>query len=112
MGLVARFPRMSAWLMVLVILGATTLGTLQALHALEPAMPAHLERVHGIIVAIRAGEIFAVRVPGRTQLLWFRAAPDAPISMAHLWRHLHERAGTDIFYLDQGQGPLLAWIAD
>lgn len=112
MILLARFPRIMAWIVVLVVLGTATLGALQGLHVLEPDMPVPMAHIHGIIVAVKAGEVFAVRVPGHAGVLWFHAAPDAPLSFAHLLRHLHEHASTDIYYEGQRQGLPLAWIAD
>jgi hypothetical protein len=102
----------------LILLGLATISAAQGLHALEPAAPEHLDHVHGVIAAIRGEDVFAVRVPGRSGVIWFRVAGGAHISFAHLERHLHEQAGTDVFYVDQrGQGdqprdPLLAWLAD
>ena len=118
MGLPARFPRVSAWLMTLILLGLATMGAVQGLHALEPAAPERLDHVHGVITAIRGGDVFAVRVPGHAGVIWFRIARGAHISLAHLERHLHEQASTDVYYEDQPDQrgrphePLLAWLAD
>lgn len=112
MRLAARFPGFTAWLMTLALLGMTTLGALQGLRALEPIAPGHLEHIHGVITAIHGGGIFAVRTPGRAGVIWFRVARGAHISLTHLERHLHEQAGTDVYYQDQPHEPLLAWVAD
>jgi len=53
-----------------------------------------------------------VRVPGHAKMVWFRIAQGAPISLAHIQRHMQEHAPTDVFYLDQPQGLPLAWVAD
>jgi len=108
----ARFPRVAAWLMTLTLLGLTTLGALQGLRALEPAAPERLDHVHGVITAMRGGGVFAVRVAGHPGVVWFRIARGAHISLAHLERHLHEQAGTDVYYEDQPNEPMLAWLAD
>lgn len=112
MGLLARFPRIAAWLVVLALVGMGTLCALQGLRALEPQTPERLEHVHGIVVAMRAGDQFAVRAPGHVGIIWFRIASGARISLAHLERHLQEHASTDVYYLDQGQDMPLAWVAD
>jgi hypothetical protein len=112
MALFSRFPRLAAWIVSLALIGAGTYGGLLGLRALEPVLPAHLAHIHGVIVAVRMNGMFAVQVPGKASLLWFRPAPGAPISLAHLWRHVHERAGTDVFYQPQPQGVPLAWEAD
>jgi len=119
MGLLARFPKFAAWVIVLLLVGVGTLCALRGLRALEPGAPPHLNHIQGIVVAVRAGGDFAVRVAdhaGRTghtgNTLWFHVAQGARVSLAHLQRHLQERAPTDVFYLDQRQGLPLAWIAD
>lgn len=112
MRLLARFPRLAAWVMALALVGMGTLCALQGLRALDPGVPSRLEHVHGIIVAMRAGDRFAMRVPGHTGNVWFRVANGAHISLAHVLRHLQEHAPTDVYYQDQQQGPPLAWIAD
>jgi hypothetical protein len=104
--------------MTLTLLGLATICAVQGLHALEPEAPEHLDHVHGVITAIRSGNVFAIQVPGHSGVIWFRIARGAHISLAHLKRHLHEQAGTDVFYVDQpSQGdrphdPLVAWLAD
>ncbi len=117
MALLARFPRVSAWLVTLALIGLTTLGALQGLRALEPVASESLEHVHGVIIAMRGESTFAVQVSGRSDaVIWFRIAPGSSISLAHLERHLHERAATDVYYLEQPSGQRhelpLAWIAD
>lgn len=112
MSLFARFPRLTAWVLVLALLGMGTLCALQGLRALDSSAPPRLDFVHGTIVAIQAPDRFAVRVSGHTGNIWFRVAHGAHISLAHIQRHLRERAPTDIYYQDQQQGMPLAWIAD
>lgn len=111
MNVPARFPKVGAWLVILVLLGVATLGALQGLRALEPSAPTHLEHVHGVITEMRGADDFAMRIPGHAGLEWFRVAPGAHISMAHLERHMHEQAPTDVYYQEQ-HGSLLAWLAD
>lgn len=116
MGLFARFPKLAAWVMVLALVGVGTLSAWQGLRALEPGAPSHLSHIQGVVVAVRAGGEFAVRVPSHSghpgNTLWFQVAHGARISLAHLQRHLRERAPTDVYYQDQRQGLSLAWVAD
>ena len=108
-----RYPRFSAWLVSLALVGAGTLGGMFGLQALQPVIPAHLGHVHGVIVAVEPNGMFAVSVPGHKNRIWFKPAPGSSISLAHLLRHLHEHAPTDVYYqLIQQQGVLLAWDAD
>lgn len=108
----ARYPRLAAWVVALALIGVGTFGGVQGLRAMQPALPANLAQVHGVVVAVKNGGMFAVQVPGYNSPLWFRVAPGASISLDHLRRHLHERAGTDIFYQALPHGVLLAWDAD
>lgn len=108
----SRYSQLAAWLIVLALVGSMTLGALLGLRALEPSAPAHLDHAHGVIVSIKGDDTFAVRESGHASPIWFRIARGAPISLAHLRRHLTEHAPTDVFYQDQRQGAPLAWVAD
>ncbi len=110
----ARFPRFSAWVVVLALIAVGTAGGVLGLRAMQPTAPANLAHVHGIIVSVQNNGTFAVQLPGAKSMLWFRIAPGAPISLDHLRRHLHERAPTDIYYQTQIRlrGMFLAWEAD
>lgn len=116
MGLFARFPKLTAWVIVLAVVSVGTLCAVQGLRALEPGAPPYLSHVQGIVVAVQAGGAFAVRVPGHAgqpgNNLWFHVAHGAHISLAHLQRHLQEHAPTDVYYQSQRQGLPLAWVAD
>jgi hypothetical protein len=108
----ARYPQFAAWLIVIIMVGLATLCALQGLHALEPAAPAHLEHVHGVITAFRGSDDFAMRVPGHASVVWFHIAHGSHLSLAHLRRHLGEQAPTDVFYQEQQRGLPLVWLAD
>jgi len=113
MHFLARFPFVAAWIVAFTLIVVGTLIALQGLRALEPSAPGELDHLHGIIVATRAGEAFAVEVPGHAKPIWFRVARGAPVSFAHILRHLQEHAPTDIYYLQaRHDGMPLAWIAD
>jgi len=113
MKLHARFPRFTAWLVVAALIGTTTIAAVAALHTLGSSTSLQLHHAHGVITAIQGNDEFALEVPGRPDVEWFRVAPGAHISMAHLWRHLHERAATDVLYqVAAGPGMPLAWTAD
>jgi hypothetical protein len=112
--MIARFPRLAAWLTAVVLIAITTAGSLMGLRLLPPPAPAaaSAHHVHGLIVAIHDGHEFALEVPGQRGMEWFHIAPGAPISVAHLWRHLHERAPTDVTYQVENSGMLVAMSAD
>lgn len=107
-----RFPRVTAWVVTLALIGFATLGALQGLRALEPGAPQHMEHMHGIITTMRGTDDFAVRETGHSENVWFHIARGAHVSCAHMLRHLREHAPTDIYYLEQQNGPPLAWIVD
>lgn len=112
MNLPARFPKLTAWLVTLALLSLATLGALQGLRLLEPSEPQRLEDARGVVVAMRGEDTFALRIPGHAGLEWFRVARGAHISLAHLQRHMHERAATVVFYQEEPHGMPLAWVAD
>ena len=109
-------PRLAAWLVSLMLIGAGTAASLVGIQALTPPLPhstsGKLVHVHGLIVAMARNETFAVRVPGQKAWLWMHCTSDARISIAHLERHLSERAPTDVQYEVGPQGVLLAVYAD
>jgi hypothetical protein len=111
MCLLARVPRFSAWLVTLVLVASVTAAVVCGLPALQPPPPPHLLHAHGLIVAVR-GDAFALRVPGHANVLWFRVTTNGHISMAHLRRHMQERAPTDVAYQAEGPSNLMAWTAD
>ena len=108
----ARYPRLAAWVVSLALIGVGTFGGVLGLRALQPAIPANLAHVHGVIVTVENNGVFAVQAPGSNSPLWFRIAPGAPISLDHLRRHLHEHAATDVYYQARQHGVQLAWEAD
>ncbi|MGO8949483.1 MAG: hypothetical protein ACLQUY_17900 [Ktedonobacterales bacterium] len=112
MRLLARFPTFTAWVVAVALIGIGTFLALQGLRALQPSAPPHLEHIHGVIVATREGDQFAVQTPGHTKPVWFIVAPGAHVSFAHVLRHMHEHAPTDVYYQTQSHGLPLAWIAD
>jgi hypothetical protein len=112
MALLLRFPRFTAWLVATLLVGGATSGAALGLHALATLAPVPLRHVQGLIVAVQGSDEFALSVPGRPGVEWFRVAPGAHVSMAHLRRHERERAATDVIYEAVGRGMPLAWTAD
>ncbi|HEV7128038.1 MAG TPA: hypothetical protein VGN32_11425 [Ktedonobacterales bacterium] len=106
------WPRLAAWLVVVLLVGVTTAASLRAMRQLAPVAPPDVVRVEGLVVAMRPDGTFALREPGHGGWLWLRPAPGAGISLAHLWRHLREHAETDVSYEVERHGMALAWIAD
>lgn len=110
--MISRFPRLASWVTAVALIGLTTAGPLLGLRALPLAQPGSYRHIEGHIVAIRGEREFALEVPGHSGMEWFEIASGTPISMAHLWRHLHERAPTDVIYEVEGAGKLMAMSAD
>lgn len=108
----ARWPRVAAWLVVLALVGTTTVASLWAVHQLAPLVPPGTRHAQGIVVALRPDGTFALRLAGQRALLWLRPAPGADISLDHLWRHMREHAPTDVTYQSERQGIAVAWSAD
>lgn len=112
--MVAHYPRLAAWVVVLALIGIVTFGGTLGLRALKPAVPANLAHVHGVVVAVQNNGTFAVKTPEYNSPLWFRIVQGAPISLDHLRRHMHERAATDVYYQNHVQQHKMfpAWEAD
>lgn len=110
----AHYPRLAAWVVLLALIGVGTFGGVLGLRALEPAVPANLTHVHGVVVAVQSTGKFAVEMPEVNSPIWFIVAPGAPISLDHLRRHQREHAATDVYYQAQNRqrGFFLAWKAD
>jgi hypothetical protein len=109
----AHYPRLAAWVVSLILIGVGTCGGVLGLRTLQPAVPANLAHIHGIVVAVENNGTFAVQAPGYNSPLWFHSAPGAPISLDHLRRHLREHAATDVYYQQNRlRGIFLAWEAD
>jgi hypothetical protein len=111
MRLLWWFPRVTAWLATLIVIGAVSAGAVVGLRAAN-ATTAGRRHVHGLVVAVQGNDEFALAQAGRPGREWFHIAPGAHISLAHLRRHLHEHAGTDVTYTVTASGALLAWTAD
>jgi hypothetical protein len=112
MALLLRFPRITAWLVTVLLVGGATTGAALGLRMLATSAPVPLRHVQGLIVAVQGSDEFALSMPGRSGVEWFHLAPSAHISMAHLRRHERERASTDVTYETAGRGMPLAWTAD
>ncbi|HUY76501.1 MAG TPA: hypothetical protein VMV29_06995 [Ktedonobacterales bacterium] len=112
MRLFWRFPRVTAWLATVIVIGGATAGAALGLHAAPSVSSASLRHIHGVVVSTQGNDEFALATPGRPGREWFHLAPGAHISMAHLRRHLHEHAGTDVTYQITASGMLIAWTAD
>ena len=116
MGTHRYASRVAAWLVSLMLVVASTAAGVAGVQALTASLPStasgKLMHVHGLIVAMGRHDTFAMRVSGRKAWLWMRCASDTHISMAHLERHLSERAPTDVRYEVGPRGLLLAVYAD
>lgn len=104
-------PRLTAWLASLLLIVAGTAAGIAPLRPLSAAGSA-AGQMHGVVVAVDNDGRFAMRVPGRGDRLWLRPASGAHLSLAHLRRHMHERASTDVRYEVGAGNELLAEDAD
>jgi len=107
-----RVPQVTAWLATIVVVGGVTAGAVGGLQAATSAASVGRRHIQGVVVAIQGNDAFALAEPGRAGREWFRVGPGAHISLAHLRRHLHEHAETDVTYTVSASGALLAWTAD
>jgi hypothetical protein len=105
--------KVAAILLVALLVGGFTLTAIGALTLLGPS-PGHagqVEHESGIIVSIESGQRFTLQT-ATGKILRFTRGRECRVSLPHLWRHLHERAHTDVYYLEEPDHQLWALYAD
>ena len=91
----------AALLLVALLVGGFTLTAIGAVTLLGPS-PGHagqLEHESGIVVSIESEHRFLLQTATGKKLC-FTCGRECRVSLPHLWRHLHERAHTDVYYLE------------
>jgi hypothetical protein len=111
-----NFPRVTAVLFLLLLIGDLSLMCIGTLHLLASTHVAgsSMEHVEGEIVQIRmsnSGMDFVLETANR-QLMHFQCASICQASPAHIERHLREHAETDVYYVEKPGNSLLAVDVD
>lgn len=112
-GLPSIFPRLTAAIFVLVLIGSVSLACIGAVALIEPAL-VHgdsVEHADGKIIAIGPGKNFTLET-GTGQLLHFQCADQCRASLGHMQRHLREHAHTDVYYIQGPNKSLMALDVD
>ena len=97
------FPRITAAIFVLLLIGSIALVSIGAVALLGPAFAhgTNVSHADGKIVAIGPGRNFILETAAG-QHLSFRCEAQCRGSLGHLQRHMNEKAHTDVYYI---QGP-------
>ena len=107
------FPRITAAICVLLLIGSLSFLCIGLLSQSESPINQgnNVELVKGVVVAIPSGRNFVLETASGKDL-YFHCSSLCHASLAHLWRHLHEHALTDVFYQQGLRNSLLALNVD
>ena len=103
----------AAILLVALLVGGFTLTAIGSVTLLGPSLghAGQVEHESGIVVSIESEQSFILQTATR-KLLRFTFGRECRVSLPHLWRHLHERAHTDVYYLEEPDHQLWALYVD
>ena len=107
------FPRLTAALFVLVLIGMLAAVCIGGLMLFGPMLthPNTVEHADGKIVAIGPGRDFVLKT-ATGMALHFQCSGSCSASLPHMQRHLHESAHTDVYYVAGAKHTLLAVDVD
>ncbi|HYK87040.1 MAG TPA: hypothetical protein VEV19_16845 [Ktedonobacteraceae bacterium] len=110
------YPRITAMLFLLLLIGSFSWLCINALGLLEPSFSygangGRIERVEGKIIAIGAGKDFVLETTSG-QRMHFQCSNACTSSFPHIQRHLDEHADTFVYYVDGSRHSLLALNVD
>ena len=107
------FPRIRAAIFVLLLIGSFVLLSVSAVAHIGPTLThgPDVEHGDGTIVAIDPNMAFVLRT-ATGQKIYFQCDSRCRNGMAHMLRHLHEHAHTDVYYLEKAGHILLAEDVD
>jgi hypothetical protein len=109
----AFVPRFLAVLCVALLIGVLSLAGILGIAVLGPAL-GHGENVDhaaGVIVALGPGKDF-VLLTATDQRLVFQCGGECRASLAHMLRHMREKAHTDVYYIEGVHQTLMALDVD
>ncbi|HVB24284.1 MAG TPA: hypothetical protein VNG51_20265 [Ktedonobacteraceae bacterium] len=111
-----HFPRITAVLLLLLLIGGLSLVCIDTLNLLAPphAYGSHVEHVEGIIIQMgvnKSGMDFVLET-ANGQHMHFQCDNPCRASQWHVERHLLEHANTDVYYVEKPGNSLLAVDVD
>ncbi len=107
------FPRITAAIFVLGLIGTLSLGCIGMIAIIGPTL-AHgnnVEYAEGKIISIGPGMDFVLETE-TGQVLHFQCGNQWRASLGHMLRHLLEHAQTDVYYIEGPHNILLALDID
>jgi hypothetical protein len=107
------YPRITALISLILLLGSLSLLCIGALALINPAYPpgSNVERVNGEIVAIGSNMDFVLETAAG-EYMHFHCGDTCQKSLRHLQRHLYEHAATYVYYTEETNKSLMALDVD
>ena len=107
------FPRLLAALSVILLIGALSLTCIFGINYIGPALThgTNVDHASGQIVEIGPARDF-VLLTATGQHLFFQCMAECRASLAHMQRHMRERAHTDVYYVEGAHKALMALDVD
>ena len=108
-----KFPRITAAIFVLVLIGILTLVVIGGTAAIGPALAhgTNVQHADGTIVTISPAMTFVLET-ATGQKIQFTCTDRCSHDLPHLQRHVREKAHTDVYYVKQPSGVLNAIDVD
>jgi hypothetical protein len=107
------FPRVAAAVFVCLLIGSIALACVGAVALIGPMFSHGDSLVHadGTIVSIGPGRDFVLKTASGRSFV-FQCTDQCRASMAHMQRHLRERAHTDVYFVQGPNNSLMALDVD
>ena len=107
------FPRITAAIFVLLLIGCFALVGIGSVALVGPGMTHSMMTDHdsGMIMAIRPDMSFTLKTTNGKQMS-FRCSDRCKAALSHMTRHESEKAHTDVYYVEEANNILLALDVD
>lgn len=108
--------RMKAAVIVIVLIGGITLGCMELLIVMEPAVTSvrYADHVNGLVKHVdqnAQGLTFELQT-STGHVMSFTCEKECRATLGHLQRHIREKAKTDVYYIDGPNNSLIALDVD
>jgi hypothetical protein len=108
--------RIKAAVIVIVLIGSITLGCMELLIVMEPAVasPRQTDHVNGLVKQVdqnTQGLNFEVQT-STGRVMKFTCEKGCRATLGHLQRHIREKAKTDVYYIEGPNNSLIALDVD
>ena len=107
------FPRITAAVFVLLLIGCFALVGIAGVALVGPRMTHSMMTDHdaGTIITIRSDMSFTLKTANGKQVS-FQCSDHCKVAFSHIERHVHEKAHTDVYYVEEANNIFLALDVD